>query len=280
MVEIDSRALFNGAAAAISTIAVVFFIVNVEFGYSPVSKVALVFAFLAGVFAITQRTTDHQLTVLGYGVIVISVVALFFDAVNTFDVGNTPTVIGLLVLAGILFYLGTRLDEDSRFVTGTRATRALGVVAALAAVVLVVDVATGGLVYELQPRNQVEYAGPEDEAVVASVGVTNPTPLPERVRTPNYRVCTAGNWSAHRLASEPNERKRSVQARVSVRDGYDEYVFGYGRKTYPVELYLTADVRGETFPVRTTSACPDEETGPPYIALFEVPEDRPYGRPV
>lgn len=282
MVDINSETLFNGAAAIVSTIAVLFFILSVDGSYSPVSKISLVLLFLAGVFAITQRTDDHQLTVLGYGVIVTSSVALFFDTVNAFGADNALTALGLLGIAALLFSLRTRLDEDNHFVTGTRATYALGVVAVFAVSVLVADVATGGLAYELQPENEIEYADSQREQVrVASVTVTNPTPFPERVRTPNYGACTAGNWSAFSPPSDPDERERTVRANANVQDGYNEYVFGYGTKTYPVELYLEgANLRGETFPVRRTSACPDGETGSPYIALFEAPDDRLYGHPV
>lgn len=281
MVDIDSETLFNGAAAVVSTIAVLFFVLNVDFGYSPVSKIALVTLFLAGVFAVTQRTPDHQLTFLGYGVMVTVGVALFFDVVNTFDVGNALTVGGLLAIAGLLFSLRMRLDEDNHFVTGAGATYAFGVVAVLAVSVLVVDVVTGGLAYELQPESEVEYADAgREEARIASVLVTNPTPFPERVEAPDYRVCTAGDWSAFEPPSDPGERREPVRAHANVRDGYGEFVFGYGTKAYPVTLHIEgADVRGETFPVRTTSACPDEDAGPPYLALFEARGDRPYGRP-
>lgn len=282
MVDIDSETLFNGAAAVVSTIAVLFFIANVDLGHSPVSEIALVVLFLAGVFAVTQRTRERQLLVLGYGVVVVSGVALFFDVVNVFDAGDEVTVLGLLGIAVLLFYLRTRLGEDHRFVTGRRATYAVGVVAVLTAAVLVVDVATGGLAYELQPESEVEYPDSQRaEMRVASLVVTNPTPLPERVEAPNYEACAAGNWSAFRPSPERDERPRDVEAHVSVQDGYNDHVFGYGTKTYPVELYLDgANLRGETFPVRTTAECPDEETGSPYVALFEVSENRPRAHPV
>lgn len=277
MVRIDSETLFNGAAAFISTIAASFFILNVDFGYSPVSKILLVLLFLAGIFVITQRTADLQLTVLGYGVIVVSSLVLFFDVVNTFDVENTLTVLGLLGIAGLLFYLRTRLDEDSHFVTGKRATYALGIVGVLTVAVLLVDVGTGSLAYELQPESEIEYADSRhEETRIASVVVRNPTPFPERVRSPNYGVCTAGNWSEYRRSPDSDGRQQEVRANVYVQDGYNEYVFGYSTKTYPVELHIDGtDIQGEAFPVEVTSTCPDEETGPAYIALFEAPENRP-----
>ena len=89
MVTLDSETLFNGAAAAISTIAVLLFVFDVDFGHSPVSKVALVVLFLAGVFAITQRTTDFQLTLLGYAVVVAVSLALVFQVTGLLDVGTT-----------------------------------------------------------------------------------------------------------------------------------------------------------------------------------------------
>lgn len=279
MVQLNSETLFNAAAAIVATIAALIFIVNVEFDYSPVSKVALVLAFLAGILLITQRTGDNQLTVLGYGVIVTSCVALFFDAVNTFDAGNTLTALGLLVIAALLFALRTRLDENHRFLTGTGARNLFGVLAALAAVVLVVDVATGGLAYELRPESEVEVVEePRGESRIATLVVTNPTPFPERVDTPRYAVCPAGNWSEFAPPSEPGEPEREVRLHVDVQSGYNEHVFGYGTRSYPVFVYLDgADLDGETFPVETTSGCPDEGAGSPYIALFEVPEDRSYG---
>ena len=279
MVDLDSETLFNGAAAIVATVAALIFIVDVEFGYSPVSKVGLVLAFLAAIFHIAQRTADRQLTVLGYGVIVTSGVALFFEVTSTFDVGNTLLVLGLLAIAALLFGLRTRLGEDHRFVTGTVARNLLVVVAVLAAGVLLVDVATGGLSYELRPETHVPVAEePYDETHIASLLVTNPTPFPERVETPRYGACTAGNWSAFRPESEPGEPPRAVRVDINVQSGYNDHVFGFGARTYPVEVYLDgSNLGGETFRVRTTSECPDDGTGPPYIALFEAPEDRSYG---
>ncbi|MFC6824337.1 hypothetical protein [Halopelagius fulvigenes] len=281
MVDIDSETLFNGAAAVLVTVAVLFFVFNVRWGYSPVSKVALTLLFLTGVFAITQRTDDYQLTLLGYGVVVTSFVGLFFEVVSTFGAGDAATVAGLLAIAAALFFVRTRLDEDERFVTGRWATYAVGVVAVLTVAVLLVDATTGGLAYELRPASEVEYAESHDEGMrVASVVVTNPTPLPERVETPNYRVCAAGNWSEYRPPSEPGQPERPVDINVYVQDGYGEHVPPFGTKTYPVELNLHgANLSGETFPVERTSACPDDEEGSPYVAIFEAERDR-YGRPV
>lgn len=278
MVGIDSETLFNGAAAVLATVAVLFFILNVDLGYSPVSTVALVVAFLAGIFAITQRTTDYQLTVLGYGVIVTAAVALFFDLVNAFDVGNEITVVGLLAVAGLLFALRTRLDDDGRFLTGREATYAFAVLVVLTATVLLVDVTTGGLAYELQHSSTVEYTeSPREELRIGTVTASNPTPFPERVEAPRYAVCPGGNWSEYALPSDRGEPERTVHLDVHVDDGYNEHVLGYTSKTYPIRLYMNgANLAGETFPVRTTPDCPDEETGDPYIALFEVTEDRPY----
>lgn len=282
MVNVDSETLFNGAAAAVATVAVVHFVLNVDLGHSPVSKYGLAVAFLAAVFYVTQRTRDGQLTLLGYGVLVASGVALFFDVVNTFDAGDALTVLGLLCIAGALFALRTGLDEDSHFVSESTARYATAAVAVLAAGVLVVDVVTGGLAYELRPQSEVEYGGDRrGEAVVASVVVANPTPLPERVDAPRYGACAAGNWSAYRRDSRPGEPTREVRAHVNVNDGYDEHVFGFGSETYPVELYLDGvDTEGATFPVRVTDGCPDDDSGAPFVALFEEPRDRPTVHPV
>ena len=278
MVELNSETLFNGAAAVVATVAALMFVVNVEFPYSPVSKVALVLVFLAGIFLITQRTGDYQLTVLGYGVIVTTSVGLFFEVTNTFSVGTTLTVFGLLVIAGLLFALRTRLDEDNRFLTGTQAQYVLGAVAVLAAVVLVVDVVSGGLAYELQPESEVEVVGQREyrgESRIASVVVTNPTPLPERVETPRYGACTAGNWSAYRPPSPEGEPEREVTLHANVQSGYNDHVLPFATRTYPVTVYLNGEnFEGESFRIEMTSECPDEETGPAYIALFDVPDDR------
>jgi len=279
MVTIDSEGLFEAAAAVVGTIAVLMFVFSVDFPYSPVSRVALVALFLAGVFAITQRSAEFRTVVLGYGVVVVSTVALLFYLTGTFDVGTTGTVFGLLILAGLLFALRNRLDADGHFVSGRRATDALAVVAVLVAVVLVVDVATGGLAYELRTESEVTVAGAEPrELHVGSVVVTNPTPFPERVDAPRYRACAAGNWSAHRPPSEPDGPRRDVRVHASVQSGYGEHVFGFSTRTYPVVLHVDgSDLRDETFPVRVTDACPDEDTGEPYVALFE---DRENGRVV
>ncbi len=275
MVDVDSETLFNVAAAAVATIAVVHFVLNVDVGYSPVTKYGLAVAFLAAVFYVTQLTRDDQLTLLGYGVLVVSGVALFLDAVNTFRVDDALTVVGLLVIAGVLFALRAGLDERSHFVSESAARYALVAVCVLVAGVLVVDVVTGGLAYELQPRGEVTYGTDDGEPVVASVTVTNPTPLPERVDVPQYDVCTAGNWSTYRAETRPEEPAREVRAHVNVNDGYNEHVFGFGSKTYSMHLYLNGvDARGETFPVRVTDGCPDDEAGAPFVALFEASEDR------
>ena len=278
MVAIDSETLFNGAAAALTTIAVLFFVFSVELGVSPVSKTLIALAFLTGVFAISQRTTDRQLTLLGYGVVVVSVVGLFFDFVNTFDLGNEVTVLGLLLLAAALFAVRTRFDGGNRLLSGTQATYLFGAVAAVVALVLVVDVVTGGLAYELHVENRIEITeSPRGDVQVASVVASNPTPLPERVETPNYGVCAAGDWSEYRHPSEPEREERPpVRAHLNVQDGYNEHVMSFGSKTFPVTLYLdAANTTGETFPVERTTACPDDETGDPYIAIFEGESNDP-----
>ncbi|WP_313692707.1 hypothetical protein [Halorarum halobium] len=280
MVELNSETLFNGAAAAVATVAALMFIVNVQFPYSPATKIALVLVFLAGIFLITQRTSDYQLTVLGYGVIVASGLALFFEVIGLFSAGTTPTVFGLLVIAGLLFALRTRLDEDSRFVSARQARYLLAAVAVFAALVLVVDVVSGGLVYELQPESEVEIAGQQEyrgESRIGSLVVSNPTPLPERVETPRYEACAAGNWSAYDPPSPEGEPEREASLHANVQSGYDEHVLPFGAERYPITVYVNgANVEGESFRIETTEECPDDGSGTPYIALFEVPEDRSY----
>ncbi|MFB6301223.1 MAG: hypothetical protein ABEH65_13300 [Halobacteriales archaeon] len=276
MTDIDSETLFNGAAAAVATIAVLFFIVNVEVGYSPVSKVLLVIAFLTGIFALTQRSNDAQLTLFGYGVIVISGVGLFIEIINISDLGNSLTVFGLLAIAGILFIVRTLLDETNRFVSGTQATYAFGTVSIVAIVILIVDITSGGIAYELQPAAEIEYTGGhENEIVIGQITAVNPTPLPEEVETPAFEACTAGNWSQYRPQTADNDPKGPVEIHAHVEDGYNEYVFGFGRKSYPIVLHLGGtSLEGETFPVRVTEQCPSTETGPAYIALYERTNDR------
>lgn len=280
MVTVDSETLFNGAAAAVSTVAVLYFTFGVELGHSPVSEFALVAVFVAGVFAVTQRTDDHQLTVLGYGVVVVAGVGLFLDVANTFGAGDPAMVAGLLGIAALLFVLRSRLGEDNHFVSGETATRALGVIAVLAALVLVVDVVTGGLAYELQPESEIEYDGDRPEVRAGTVVATNPTPLPERVDVPSYAACTAGDWSAYDPPAD-DERERRPRAHVTVEGGYGDVVSGFGAERYPVVLHLEgANLSGATFPVRTTAACPDDGSGSPYVALFETDDGGPMREPV
>ncbi|WP_049985491.1 hypothetical protein [Halobellus rufus] len=276
MVAIDSETLFNGAAAVLTTVAVLFFVLNVDLGVSPVTKTLLAVGFLAGIFAISQRTDDRQLTLLGYGVVVVSIVGVFFDVVNTFDLGSGATVLGLLLLAAALFVLRTRFDGGNRLLSGKQATYLFGAISVIVAVVLVVDVVSGGLAYELQVENQIEITdSPREDVQVASIVVDNPTPLPERVETPNYAVCAAGDWSEYRHPGEPEREERPpVRAHLNVQDGYNEHVLGFSSKTYPVTLYLdAANATGETFPVERTDSCPDDESGSPYIAIFESSEN-------
>lgn len=271
MVEIDSESLFNGAAAVLGTAAVVFFVTNVDLGFSPVAEIGLVVVFLAGVFVLTQVSDDPQLVLLGYALIVTSSVALFFDVVDQFGVNEAGIVVGLLLLSSALFVLRYRLDRDHRFVSPRTARATLGVVAVSTAVVLVVDVGTGGLVYGIQTQPEVEVAaGGDDEVAVATVRAHNPTPLPERVETPDVDVCAAGNWSRYRPVTEPDEPPREVRLHATVRGGYNEVVLGFGTETYPVTVHLDRDrFRGETFPVRRTASCPSAGTGRAYIAVFE-----------
>ena len=272
MVDIDSETLFNAAAAALTTVAVLVFVFNVDLGLSPVTTVAVAAAFLAGVVAITQHTDDRQLTFLGYGVVVVSTVGVFVDFVNTLDLGSGVAVLGFLAIAAALFGLRARLDDANRVVSGRTATRLFGVLAAVAAVIVAVDVASGGLAYELQPENRIEIDGDaRQNPVVASVVVTNPTPLPERVDTPRYEACAAGDWRDYRRPSEPEATDRPpVRANLNVDDGYNDHVLGFASRTYPAYLYLdAANVTGESFAVERTSACPDDDTGEPYVAIYE-----------
>jgi hypothetical protein len=277
MVDVDSETLFNAAAAVLTTVAVLVFVFNVDLGYSPVTTVAIAVAFLAAVVAITQRTDDRQLTFLGYGVVVVSTVGVFVDVVNTLDLGSAVTVLGLLGIAAALFGLRARLDDANRLVSERTATYLFGALAAVAIVILVVDVVTGGLAYELQPENRIEIDGDSRQnPVAATVVVTNPTPLPERVDTPHYEACAAGDWSEYQRPGEPEATERPpVRANLNVDDGYNDHVLGFSSRTYPAYLYLdAANVTGESFAVERTSACPDDDSGEPYVAVYKDTDPR------
>lgn len=276
--DIDSETLFNGAAAAVSTVAVVLFIVDHQFPYSPVSKVVLVAAFLGGVFAITQATSDDQLALFGYGVVVVSAFALVLDLTTVFDVGTTLQVLVLLALATALFGIRSALDHRTRFVSGRRAKQAFAALIVLAALVLTVDVVTGGLAYELQTQSTVQISDRREPAgQIGSVVVSNPGPFPLQVDVPHYDVCTAGDWSAYQPQSSDGE-PRPVDAHLRIERQYGEHVFGFGEKRYPafVQLYA-ANVTGEQFPVQRTRTCPDDGSGDPYLAVYERTENPPYG---
>lgn len=278
--NLDSETLFNAAAAAISTIAVVIFVLDHQFPYSPVSKLVLVVAFLGGVFAVTQSSRDDQLALLGYGVIVVSAFALFLDLTNRFNTGTTVQVLGLLAMAMVLFGIRISLDHRTRFVSGNRAKQAFAGLVVLAALVLTVDVVTGGLAYELKTQSEVEFSGGmEPAAQVGSIVVTNPGPFPERVDVPHYGVCAAGDWSAYQPESNDGDT-HPVDAHLRIERQYGQHVFGFGEKRYPAIVQLHAqDVRGERFLVQRTDACPDDESGDPYLAVFERSENR-YRTPV
>lgn len=272
MVSLTSDTLFDAAAAVIGTVAALMFVLTLQYPYSPVSKFGVVAAFLAGVLYLGQRTADTRVTLLGYGVILVVGVAVFFDVANTFEAGTLLVVVGLLLLAGLLYAL-PRVDADATLLPASHARTLFAAVAVLAAVLLVVDVVTGGLAYELQPESEVEFTRGYDRGdpvVVATLAVSNPTPFPERVDAPRYEVCAVGDWSAHRRPTEPGEPRRPVSLDAYVDTGYNEYVFGGGARRYSVEVNAAdaANVTGETFPVEATASCPDRTTGDPAVAVF------------
>ncbi|ELZ31588.1 hypothetical protein C474_08267 [Halogeometricum pallidum JCM 14848] len=275
MVSITSDTLFNAAAAVVGTVAALLFVLGFQYPYSPVSKYALALAFLVGVLALCQRTTDPQVTLLGYGVVLAVLVAAFFDVAETFDAGTPVVIAGLLLLAALL-YAVPRFDAADRLLAPSHARTLFAAVAVLAALLLVVDVATGGLAYELRPASQIEFTGGYDReapASVATLRVSNPTPFPERVDAPRYGVCAVGNWTPYR-PSEPGRPDGEVYLDAYVDDGYNEYLFGGGAKTYRVTLNTNAaNLSGETIPVERTASCPNTESGSPSIALFPDPAD-------
>ena len=279
--DFDSETLFNTAAAAVATIAVVLFIIDHGFPYSPVSKSMLVLAFVAGVFAVSQATDDDQLTLLGYGVAVVALVALLLDLTGQFNVETPLQVAGLLVLAAGFFGLRTLLGNESRLVSDSRAKQAFAVVTVLAVVVLTVDVVTGGLAYELAYQEEVQMSsGPEVAAEFGAVVVSNSGPFPERVDIPSYSVCTAGDWSAYRPETSDGEQ-RPVGAHIQIRHGYGDHVFGFGEKRYTAVIQLhAAEAAGEQFLVQRTEGCPSDESGDPYLAVYKRSENAPYRTPV
>lgn len=278
MVSVDSELLFDVAAAAITATAVLVFAFAVDLGGSPATEQALLVAFLGGVFAVTQRSEDRRRVLAGYGVVVVGALAVLTDAVNALSLGSTATVLGLLALAGALFGLRGRLDEDGRLVSGRTATRAFAVLAALAAAVVVVDVVTGGLAYELQPGSTVEVRGePVATGTAGTLVADNPTPLPQSAEPPAYGACAAGNWSAHEFVPDGEERApEPVRADARVYDRYDSYVPSFGQQRYAVEVRVDGvSVDRLTVPVEVADACPDDEEGDPYLVLYAVDDDSP-----
>ncbi|MDS0295202.1 hypothetical protein [Halogeometricum luteum] len=279
MVSITSDTLFDAAAAVVGTAALLLFVLGFQYPYSPVSKYALAVAFLVGVVALCQWTPDPQVRLLGYGVVLVVLVAVFFDVAETFDAGTPLVIAGLLLLAALL-YAVPRFDAADRLLAPSRARTLFAGVAVLAAAVLVADVATGGLAYELRPESRVEFVDEydrSDSVSVASVVVSNPTPFPERVDAPDYGVCAVGNWTAYRPPGEPGRPDREVYLDAHVDDGYDEYVLGGSERTYRVALHTNAaNLTGETIPVERVDSCPNAnaDAGPPSIALFPDPVDR------
>ncbi len=109
--------------------------------------------------------------------------------------------------------------------------------------------------------------------------VTNPTPLPERADTPQYAVCAAGDWSEHRPFGDLERTDGPpVGANLNLGDGYTDHVLGLSSRTYRAHLFVdAANVTGERLPVERTSACPDDDTGEPYIAIYSRGDHRrPY----
>jgi len=145
----------------------------------------------------------------------------------------------------------------------------------LAALVLTVDVVTGGLAYELQSQSEVQVSGEREPAgQIGSVVATNPGPFPLQVDLPHYGVCAAGDWSAYRIEGSDGE-SRPVNAHLRVERQYGEHVFGFGETSYPAVVRLhAANVSGERFLVQRTERCPETGTGDPYLAVYERSEPR------
>lgn len=278
MAPIDSDTVLNVGAAVTAVIAVGMFVLNVDLGFSPVTDVGLVVAFLMGVFALTQRADEYQVTALGYGVIIVSALILYSDLVSTFLSEEVWTVAGLLAIAAGLFALRTAADSTGHLVASDHATYAFTAVALIVGLVLAVDVVTGGLVYELQPAAEIQYntENPrEDEARLGTLVARNPTPLPEPVTAPEFEACTAGNWSQYRLNPENEENPPPIRAHVSADDGYDEYVFGYAQREFRVKLHLRGIRSSEaSFQVKKRTSCPDDSTGDPYLVVYRGDSDR------
>ncbi|MFC7177181.1 hypothetical protein [Halosegnis marinus] len=274
--DLDSETLFDVAAGAIAAVAVLFFMFSVDTGLSPVTTVAAVLAFAGGVFAVSQRDDDRTLMLVGYAVVVVTVVGLVARVVGVFRAGSAAVVAALLVVALAIFLLRERLDEDGRLATPGRARAVFAVLLVLAVAVVAVDVGTGGLTYDLDAESEVTVPTGDERhgrLTVATLVASNPTPLPERVEAPQYNACTAGDWSAYRFETEPGEPTREAQVRAYVDDGYNEHVLSFGERRFPVELNVNGrNVSGETFPVEVASECPDNTSGDPYVVLFPDPD--------
>lgn len=274
----DFDPLFDAAAAGVSGVAVVVFLADLGFLHSPVSRWLLVVAYVAGVFAVSQATTNDRLTLWGYVVLVLSTVALLLAVTGTLAVGLTGRAIVLFVLALVLFDLSERVGTFGRIVSGRRATQAFAVLAVLAAIVVTADVVSGGLAHELRTEQEIHVVAGSETAPVALLGeivVTNPGPLPQRVDIPRYSVCPAGNWSAYRPETA-NGETRPVDVHLQADGYYGEYVPGFGEHRYAAVLLLDAEnVDGEWFPVQRTGRCPDDESGDPYLAVFVQDETEP-----
>lgn len=274
--DLDSETLFDVAAGAIATVAVLFFLFGVDTGLSPATTVVAALAFAGGVFAVSQRDDDRTLLLVGYAVVVVTVVGLVARVVSLFEAQSAITVGALLLLAVAIFLLRGRLDAEGRLLTPGRARAVFAVLLVLAVVVVAVDVGTGGLTYDLDARETVTVPGDGEyhgELTVATLFATNPTPLPERVEAPEYRACTGGNWSAYRFPGDADRPGREAEVRAYVNDGYNEHVLSFGERAFPVDLNVNGrNVSGETFPVRVTESCPADTSGDPFVALFPDPD--------
>jgi hypothetical protein len=96
---------------------------------------------------------------------------------------------------------------------------------------------------------------------------------------PRYDVCTAGDWSDYRIQRDGEQRP--VDAHLRVDRQYGEHLFGFGEREYAAVVQIRGtNVSGEQFLVQQTEGCPTDESGDPYIAVFERSEDRRYRTPV
>jgi hypothetical protein len=274
----DADAVFGAVAVGISGGAAGLLLTDAGVVHSPVSRATLVVTHFVGLIALSQATNDDRLTLWAYVAIVVSAVAVVLEVTDTVAIATLGGALVLFLLTIALFDIAARFGAPGRFVSGPRVKQLFVAVVVLAAVVVTVDVVSGGLAYELRTGEEAHVAAGSDAAPVAFLGeiaVTNSGPFPQRVSIPEYDVCPAGNWSAYRPKTGDGETL-PVTAHLEADGYYGEYVSGFEQQRYAAILLLGAEnVDGKSFPIERTDRCPDEDDAEPYLAVFRGEETQP-----